>query len=117
MRHAVSFFVVVLILAVAAGDHAIAARVGQRTGSIAGEVRVCNIPDHCLTRTFQITAIDRGGRRVARTTTNDAANSYRLLVPAGNYSLIATSNGLRCTRGATAVAGRTVTANIICLVP
>jgi hypothetical protein len=45
------------------------------------------------------------------------ANRYRLRVTAGRYSLIATSNGLRCTGSTTALANRTVTANIICLVP
>ena len=82
-----------------------------------GEVRVCNIPDHCLTRTFEVTATDHSGRRVATTTTSGEANGYRLRVTAGRYSLIATSNGLRCAGSTTAVANRTVTANIICLVP
>ena len=90
---------------------------GERNALIVGEVRVCNIPNHCLTRTFEVTATDRSGRRVATATTSGAANRYRLRVAAGRYSLIATSNGLRCAGSTTAVANRTVTANIICLVP
>jgi hypothetical protein len=85
--------------------------------TIAGEVRVCNIPDHCVTRTFQVVATDGGGRQVATTTTTGASNDYQLLVPAGLYSLVATSNGLRCTSSATAVALQIVTADITCLVP
>jgi hypothetical protein len=85
--------------------------------AIAGEVLVCNIPDHCLTRTFQVVAIDGSGRQVATTTTSAASNDFQLLVPAGQYSLVATSNGLRCSGSATAVALQTVTANITCLVP
>jgi hypothetical protein len=87
------------------------------TGTIAGEVRVCNTPDHCLTRTFQVAAVDSGGRQVATTTTTGASNDYQLLVPPGPYSLVATSDGLRCTGSATAVAGQSVTADITCLVP
>jgi len=87
------------------------------TSAIAGEVRVCNIPDHCLTRTFQVVATDGSGRQVATTTTTGTSNDYQLLLPAGRYSLVATSNGLRCTGSATAVALQTVTADITCLVP
>jgi hypothetical protein len=85
--------------------------------SIVGEVRVCNIPGHCLTRVFQVSATDRAGRLVAHSTTSGPDNRYRLLVAARHYSLLASSHGLRCTGSTTAIANRTVTANIICLVP
>lgn len=84
---------------------------------VAGEVRLCNIPGHCLTRVFQVSATDRAGRVVAHTITSGTGNRYRLLVPAGRYSLLAHSHGLRCTGSVTAVANRTVVKNIICLVP
>jgi hypothetical protein len=87
------------------------------SGRIAGEVRVCNIPGHCLTRVFQVSATDRAGRLVAHTTTSGPNNRYRLHVPARHYSLLAISHGLRCIGSTTAVANRTVSANIICLVP
>jgi len=117
MRRRVPFLVVALILlGVTAGD-AVAVPAGHRNAAIVGEVRVCNIPDHCLTQTFKVTATDVGGNRVAKTRTSGVDNSYRLRVPAGSYSLLATSHGLRCTGSATAVAGETVTADIVCLVP
>jgi hypothetical protein len=84
---------------------------------IAGEVRVCNIPGHCLSRVFQVSATDRAGRLVARTATSGPDNRYRLRLPAGRYSLLASSHGLRCTGSITAIANRTVGKNIICLVP
>jgi len=105
MRTAASAAVVALLLAQNPNAH------------IAGEVRVCNIPGHCLTRVFQVSATDRAGRLVARTSTSGPDNRYRLLVPAGRYSLLAISHGLRCTGSVTAVADRTVSKNIICLVP
>jgi hypothetical protein len=97
----------------------VAAGVGQTPSArIAGEVRVCNIPGHCLTRVFQVLATDSAGRLVvAQATTSGPDNRYRLVVPARHYSLLATSHGLRCIGSATAIANRTVSANIICLVP
>jgi hypothetical protein len=84
---------------------------------IAGEVRVCNIPGHCLTRVFQVLATDSAGRLVARTTTSGPNNRYQLNVPARHYSLLAISHGPRCIGATTALANRTVSANIVCLVP
>src|SRR5579862_6826997 len=84
---------------------------------IVGEVRVCNVPGHCLTRVFRVSATDSAGRLVAQASTSGPDNRYRLFVPAGHYSLLASSHGLRCTGSAKAVANRAVTANIICLVP
>jgi len=84
---------------------------------IVGDVLVCNAPEHCLTRVFQVSAIDSDGHVRAKTSTSGPDNSYRLRVPAGDYSLLATSNGLRCTGSAVAVARHRVTSNITCLVP
>jgi len=107
-----------LILAGASAGVSVAAGLGQRPNArIVGRVRVCNVPDHCLTRVFQVSATDAAGRLVGRATTSGPDNRYRLLVPARHYSLLARSRGLRCTGSTTAVANRTVTANIICLVP
>jgi hypothetical protein len=84
---------------------------------IVGEVLVCNAPGHCLTRVFQVSAINSAGHVTAQTSTSGPDNRYRLRVPAGDYSLLATSNGLRCTGSAVALAHQTVTSNITCLVP
>jgi len=84
---------------------------------IVGDVLVCNGPERCFTRVFQVSAIDSDGHVVASTSTSGRRNHYRLRVPAGYYSLLATSDGLECTGSATAIAHQTVTANITCLVP
>jgi hypothetical protein len=84
---------------------------------VTGRVLVCNVPGHCLTRVFRVAAVDRAGRVAAHVSTSGTANVYRLRVAAGRYSLVATSNGLRCRGSVGAVARRTVTANITCLVP
>jgi len=118
MRLAGSAKVAALILAGAFASLPVAAGVAQTPSArVAGEVRVCNIPGHCLTRVFQVSATDSAGRLVATTTTSGADNRYRLLVPARHYSLLATSHGLRCIGSTTAIANRAVSANIICLVP
>jgi hypothetical protein len=76
---------------------------------IVGEVRVCNAPGRCMTRAFQVSAIDGVSYGVD--------NRFRLAVPSGRYSLSADSDGLRCERSGVVVATKTVTANITCLVP
>ena len=106
-----------LVAGVLAGP-LVAGGLGQKpTARIVGEVRVCNIPNHCLTRVFQVSATDNHGRVVGHATTSGPDNRHRLLVPARHYSLLARSHGLRCTGSTTAIANLTVTANIICLVP
>lgn len=100
-----------------AGGSVAAGLVQRPSARIVGEVRVCNIPNHCLTRVFQVSATDSAGRLVGHATTSGPDNRYRLLVPGRHYSLLARSHGLRCTGSITAIANRTVTANIICLVP
>ena len=100
-----------------AGQSAAAGQARLRSGVIVGEVRVCNGPGRCMTRTFQVSAINSGGHLVARVASYGPDNRFRLLVPPGRYSLSANSNGLRCTGSAVAAAARTVTANITCLVP
>lgn len=119
MRAAVSAAVAALIILVGAfASLPASARVEQTVSArIAGEVRDCNIPGHCRTRVFQVSATDSGGRLIAHTTTSGPDNRYRLLVSARHYSPLATSHGLRYVGSATAVANRTVIANIICLVP
>jgi hypothetical protein len=89
----------------------------SRTARIVGEVKVCNSPGNCLTRAFNVRAIDSAGNVVAESPTFGPNNRYRLRVPAGHYSLLATSEGLKCRGSATAQAHQTVTAKIICLVP
>ena len=84
---------------------------------VTGRVLVCNAPGHCLSRVFRVTALNRAGRVVTHVSTSGTANVYRLRVTAGRYSLVATSNGLRCRGSVLALAHRTVTANITCLVP
>jgi hypothetical protein len=110
-------FVTVLTVAVG-GVHA-AAPVSVETANarITGRVLVCNAPGRCLTRVFRVVAVDRAGRVVAHAATSGTANVYRLSVAAGRYSLVATSHGLRCRGSVVAVAHRTVSANITCLVP
>jgi hypothetical protein len=88
-----------------------------RNARIVGDVLVCNAPDHCLTRVFEVSAINAGGHVVAHTSTTGRHNHYRLRVSPGEYSLLATSDGLQCTGSAVAVAHHTVTSNITCLVP
>jgi hypothetical protein len=78
---------------------------------------VCNIPGHCLTRVFQVSAINDAGEVSASTLTSGTHNHYRLRVAAGEYSLVAISNGLECRSAAVATAHQTVTADITCLVP
>jgi hypothetical protein len=118
MRSAATAALAALVLAGAFAGVSVAAGLAQTPSArIVGEVRVCNIPGHCLTRVFQVSATDSAGRLVAHATTFGPDNRYRLLVPARHYSLLASSHGLRCTGSTTAIANRTVTANIICLVP
>lgn len=88
-----------------------------RNARIVGQVKVCNAPGHCMTRAFGVSATDSSRQVVAHTSTFGPDNRYLLRVPAGTYSLRATSNGLRCTGSATAHAKQTVTSNITCLVP
>ena len=116
MRSAATATLAALVLAGAFVGVSVAAG-AQTPARIVGEVRVCNIPGHCLTRVFQVSATDNAGRLVAHATTSGPDNRYRLLVPARHYSLLASSHGLRCTGSTEAIANRTVTANIICLVP
>ncbi len=111
------FLAVALLLSGATAHDAAAEPAVQGNALIVGEVRVCNIPDHCLTRTFKVTATDRSGRQITAATTSGTANRYRLRVTAGRYALTATSSGLHCAGSTTARANRTVTANVICLVP
>ena len=87
------------------------------SGRLVGGVRVCNTPTHCLTRTFEVVASGAGGSPVAQVLTSGVDNHYVLTVPPGRYTLVATSDGLRCSATATAVAGRTRQATITCLVP
>jgi hypothetical protein len=87
------------------------------TALVVGEVRVCNTPEHCMQRTFEVSAVNSRGRVAGASTTAGPHNSYRLLVVPGEYSLQALSEGLRCSGSADALAHRTVTANITCLVP
>jgi hypothetical protein len=85
---------------------------------LVGEVLVCNAPGHCLQQAFEVSAINRSGAVAGRTSTVGPHNSYRLRVVPGEYSLEAVAEGgLRCKGSADAVAHRTVTANITCLVP
>ena len=84
---------------------------------ITGDVLVCNIPGHCITRVFRVSATDSAGGVAAQTLTTGEHNHYLLSVPAGRYSLLANSDGLRCTGSVVAVAHKTVTADITCLVP
>jgi hypothetical protein len=97
--------------ALAGGVHALP------TAVVTGRVLVCNAPGHCLTRVFRVAALDHAGRVVGHVSTSGAANMYRLHLAAGRYSLLATSNGLRCRGSVVALAHRTVDANITCLVP
>ena len=94
-----------------------AARGPASNARIAGDVIECNGPGRCFTQEFQVSAINAAGILVAQTSTSGAQNRYRLRVPAGEYSLLATSNGLRCSGSAVAVAHQTVVADITCLVP
>ena len=100
------------VLALGSGQHIVAP-----SAVVTGRVLVCNAPGHCLTRVFRVSAVDRAGRVVAHVSTSGATNVYRLHVAAGRYSLLATSNGLRCRGSVLALAHRTVNANITCLVP
>lgn len=84
---------------------------------IAGRVLVCNVPNHCMTRRFRVSALNSAGRTVARTTTHSAHNAYRLRLAPGHYKLVAKSSGLVCKASASAVAHRTTRQNITCLVP
>jgi hypothetical protein len=99
------------VAALAGGVHA------APTAVVTGRVLVCNVPGHCLTRVFRVAAVDRAGRIVAHVSTTGTANVYRLRLAAGRYSLVATSSGLHCRGLVVAVARRTVSANITCLVP
>jgi hypothetical protein len=100
-----------LAVALAGGLHAAPSAV------VTGRVLVCNTPGHCLTRVFRVVAVDRAGHVVAHADTSGTTNVYRLRVAGGRYSLVATSNGLRCRGSVVALAHRTVNANITCLVP
>ncbi len=88
-----------------------------RNARIAGEVKVCNAPMHCMTRAFRVSATDSSGQVMAHTSTFGMDNRYLLRVPAGTYLLRATSDGLICTGSASAHAHQTATSNITCLVP
>jgi hypothetical protein len=105
------------LAASAVGSIGVAAARAPTTGRIAGDVRVCNAPGHCMTREFTVSALDSAGHTVAKTKTKSADNAYRLRVSPGHYKLVAKSQGLVCRASATAVAGHTTRRNITCLVP
>jgi hypothetical protein len=117
MRRIVLVLTALLLACSIVGVPLAAAGSQARNAGIVGEVKVCNAPGHCMTRTFSVSATDSSGNVVAHTSTFGTDNRYRLRVPAGSYSLLATSNGLHCTGSATAQAHHTVTADITCLVP
>jgi hypothetical protein len=106
-----------IVVSCSVGPSVAAGQARLPSAAIVGEVRVCNSPGRCMTRTFQVSATDRAGHLVAHAASYGPENHFRLPVPPGRYALSANSNGLRCTSSAVAVAGRTVTANITCLVP
>lgn len=88
-----------------------------RNAQIVGEVKLCNTPGNCMTRTFVVSAIDPSGRVMARSSTFGTGNRYLLRLPAGRYLLQASSHGLRCTGSATAHPHHSVISNITCRVP
>ncbi len=89
----------------------------RRAGRIASHVLLCNVPDHCLTRRFKVTARNSSGRIVGHTSTSGARNHFALRVSPGSYRLVATSSGLVCKASATSTAHHTTHKNITCLVP
>jgi hypothetical protein len=89
----------------------------HRNARIAGRVLVCNGPGRCFQRRFHVTAVNSRGETVARFTTTDAVNDYKLHVAPGRYRLVAESSGLNCTASVTAVAHQTTHQNITCPVP
>jgi hypothetical protein len=108
----------VFVLAGVGGSMAFGAvSANPRDALIAGRVLVCNVPGHCLTRTFEVSATDASGRTVATTRTRSPRNAYRLRLAPGSYELVANSSGLVCQASATATAHRTTRQNITCLVP
>ncbi len=94
-----------------------AAGAALRTGRIVGHVRECNTPTTCIIQPFTVSARNRAGVIVARTTTT-GNNYFALRVRAGRYALTARSTGgLACHASATTVANRTAHLTITCLVP
>ncbi len=105
------------VLAVLSATLVTMAAAALRTGRIVGHVRECNTPTNCFIRPFTVSARDRAGAMVARTTTT-GDNYFALRVPAGHYALTARSaGGSACKASATAAAGETVHRTITCLVP
>jgi hypothetical protein len=105
------------VIAVSALGQTALAAPSPRTARITGRVRVCNTPDHCVTRVFHVSAVNANGRTVARTSTTGTDNRYRLRLRPGDYQLVAKSSGLVCKASATAVAHETERVDITCLVP
>jgi hypothetical protein len=84
---------------------------------IVGHVHECNTPMTCVVQPFTVSATNTAGTVVAHTTTG-GDNYFSLRVRAGKYGLTARSTGgLTCKGSATAVAHRTVSTTITCLVP
>lgn len=111
-----------LVLAAAIAGAAFSATVAQaahhsRHAWIEGRVRVCNGPGRCLTRQFDVSAVNSSGKTVARYTTTSATNHFTLRVRAGTYQLVASSSGLRCQASAVARRRHTTHQDITCLVP
>jgi hypothetical protein len=105
-----------VIAALALGPMAVATG-APRDARIAGRVLVCNVPDHCVTREFTVSAVNSAGHTVARTSTTGAHNDYLVRVVPGSYQLVAKSSGLVCKASATAIADQTTRQSITCLVP
>ena len=105
------------VLAALSATSATAAGVALHTGRIVGHVHECNTPTNCIIQPFTVSARDRAGAIVARTTTT-SDDYFALRVRAGHYALTArATGGLACNASATAVAGETEHTTIPCLVP
>ena len=94
-----------------------AAAAQTRTGRIVGNVHECNTPVTCVIQPFTVSARNRTGVVVAKTTTT-GDNYFAFRLAPGPYALTArASGGLTCNGSATAVAGQTVQTTVTCLVP
>lgn len=116
LRARVIAIALVTAAAIASPASALAGR-PRANAELVGQVVMCNAPEHCFQRAFDVSAINHAGRLAGKTQTAGPHNRYQLRVAPGEYTLEAVSEGLRCSGSATAVAHRTVTANITCLIP
>jgi len=84
-----------------------------RDGRVSGSIRLCGgpAPGRCVARDGTVSVLDRHDRVVATETTAHARFSFTL--PAGSYTLVASTAGVRAQRPIRIRAERTLRADVV----